>query len=34
MYSILVEPLAENDIFVTRFNRLIERQILKKYKQK
>lgn len=34
MYSILVEPLAEKDIFVTRFNRLIERQILKKYKQK
>ena len=34
MYSILVEPLVEKDIFVTRFNRLIERQILKKYKQK
>ena len=34
MYSILVEPLEEKDIFVTRFNRLIERQILKKYKQK
>lgn len=31
MYSILVAPLNSNDIFVTRFNRLIEKRILKKY---
>ena len=31
MYSILVHPIKSKDIFVTRFNRLIERQILKKY---
>ena len=31
MYSILVEPLNERDIFVTKINRLIEKQILKRY---
>lgn len=31
MHSILVAPLKNKDIFVTRFNRLIEKQILKKY---
>lgn len=31
MYSILVEPMKAKDIFVTRFNRIIERKILKKY---
>lgn len=33
MYSILVKPLKEKDIFITRFNRIIERKILKKYFQ-
>lgn len=31
MYSILVEPIKNKDIFVTRFNRIIEKKILKKY---
>ena len=31
MYSILVAPLNNNDIFITKFNRLLEKQILKKY---
>ena len=31
MYSILVKPLHEKDIFVTRLNRIIERKILKRY---
>lgn len=31
MYSILVAPLKEKDIFVTKFNRIIEKRILKKY---
>lgn len=31
MYSILVKPLKKEDIFVTKINRLIEKQILKNY---
>ena len=31
IYSILVKPIYYKDIFVTRFNRILERQILKKY---
>ena len=31
MYSILVSPIKSKDIFVTRINRIIEKQILKKY---
>ena len=31
MYSILVKPLEEKDIFITRFNRMIEKKILEKY---
>ena len=31
MYSILVAPLKSSDIWVTKFNRLLEKQILKKY---
>lgn len=31
MYSILVAPLNDRDIFVTKFNRILEKQILKKY---
>ena len=31
MYSILVKPLKKEDIFVTKINRLIEKQILKSY---
>lgn len=31
MYSILVEPIKNKDIFVTKFNRIVERKILKKY---
>lgn len=31
MYSILVSPLKSSDIWVTKFNRLLEKQILKKY---
>lgn len=31
MYSILVKPLNERDIFLTKFNRILEKQILKKY---
>lgn len=31
MYSILVKPLHNKDIFVTKINRLIENKILKKY---
>ena len=31
MYSILVEPIKSKDIFVTRFNRILERKILNKY---
>lgn len=31
MYSILVAPIKSKDIWITRFNRLIEKQILKKY---
>ncbi len=31
MYSILVKPLQSSDIFVTKFNRTIEKRILKKY---
>lgn len=31
MYSILVSPLKDKDIFVTRFNRILEKRILKKY---
>ena len=31
MYSILVAPIKNKDIWVTKFNRLIEKQILKKY---
>lgn len=31
MYSILVAPLNERDILVTKINRVIERKILKKY---
>ena len=31
MYSILVEPINENDIWVTKINRMFERKILKKY---
>lgn len=31
MYSILVAPLNERDILVTKINRIIERKILKKY---
>lgn len=31
MYSILVEPINENDIWVTKINRMFERRILKKY---
>ena len=34
MYSILVKPLQENDIFITKFNRILERIILKKYFEK
>ena len=31
MYSILVAPLKDSDIWVTKLNRLLEKQILKKY---
>lgn len=31
MYSTLVKPLKKEDIFVTKINRLIEKQILKSY---
>lgn len=31
MYSILVEPLKQNDIWITKINRVIERRILAKY---
>ncbi len=31
MYSILVKPLNNNDIFVTKINRMIEKRILKNY---
>ena len=31
MYSILVKPLHEKDIFITKINRIIEKQILKNY---
>ncbi len=31
MYSILVAPLKNKDIFVTRFNRMLEKIILRKY---
>lgn len=31
MHSILVAPLKSKDIWVTKFNRIIEKQILKKY---
>jgi len=31
MYSILVSPIKNKDIFVTKINRIIEKQILKKY---
>lgn len=31
MYSILVKPLKKSDILVTKFNRMIEGKILKKY---
>ena len=31
MYSMLVKPLKKEDIFVTKINRLIEKQILKSY---
>ena len=31
MYSILVKPLKKEDIFITKINRLIEKQILKSY---
>ena len=31
MYSILGSPIKSKDIFVTRINRIIEKQILKKY---
>lgn len=34
MYSILVKPLKKEDIFVTKINRLIEKQILKSYFKK
>lgn len=34
MYSILVAPLKSSDIWVTKFNRLLEKQILKKYFRK
>ncbi len=34
MYSILVKPIHEKDIFITRFNRIVERIILKKYFEK
>ena len=34
MYSILVEPIKSKDIFVTRFNRILERKILDKYYSK
>lgn len=34
MYSILVAPLSKEDIFITKFNRLIEKQLLKKYFEK
>lgn len=30
MYSILVKPLNEKDLFVTRLNRLLEKKIIKK----
>lgn len=31
MYSILVTPIKNKDIFVTKINRIIEKKILKKY---
>lgn len=34
MYSILVEPIKSKDIFVTRFNRIIEKRILDRYYSK
>lgn len=34
MYSILVEPLAEKDIWMTKFKRPIENLIIKKYLKK
>ncbi|MGN1327348.1 MAG: YqeG family HAD IIIA-type phosphatase [Clostridia bacterium] len=34
MYSILVAPLNDKDILVTKINRVVEKQILKKYFEK
>lgn len=34
MHSILVEPIAEKDIWITRFKRPIEQKIIKKYLKK
>ena len=34
MYAILVKPLKERDIFITKIKRPIEKWILKKYKQR
>ena len=31
IYSILVKPIKDKDILITRFNRIIERRVLKKY---
>ena len=33
MYSVLVQPIKEKDIFVTRINRIMERKVLRKYNQ-
>ena len=34
MFSILVKPLAEKDIWITKFKRPLERAVLKRYKKK
>lgn len=34
MYSILVEPVAEKDLFITRIKRPLEKHIMKKYQMK
>ena len=34
MYSILVKPIKDKDILITRFNRILERKVLKRYYNK
>ncbi|MGO3727110.1 YqeG family HAD IIIA-type phosphatase, partial [Staphylococcus carnosus] len=34
MYTIMVVPVKKTDGFITKFNRLIERRLLNRYKRK